>query len=195
MKEQNTLILTILGFLLLNLQSYSQDPNCYIYLCFGQSNMQGAGQIQDQDKTVDSRSKVFQAPDCSNLNREKATWYTAVPPLCDCYSGLSPADYFGRTMVANLPDSITVGIINVSVAGCDIRLFDKDIYMDYDSTSVESWFTSLVEAYDWNPYQYLIDLAKLAQNDGVIKGILLHQGETNTDQEQWLSCVKKYTTI
>ncbi|MCK9206064.1 MAG: T9SS type A sorting domain-containing protein [Salinivirgaceae bacterium] len=191
MKKQNTLILTIVCFLLMNLQSFSQDRNFYIYLCFGQSNMQGAGQIQNQDKTVDSRFKVFQVLDCSNLNREKATWYTAVPPLCNCYSGLSPADYFGRTMVANLPDSITVGIINVSIAGCDIRLFDKDIYMDYDSTYVDNWFTSLVAAYDWNPYQYLIDQAKLAQKDGVIKGILLHQGETNSGQEQWLSYVKK----
>lgn len=191
MKKQNTLILAIVCLLLTNLQSFSQDRNFYIYLCFGQSNMQGMGPIQNQDKTVDSRFKIFQALDCSNLNRKKATWYTAVPPTCNCYSGLSPADYFGRAMVANLPDSITVGIINVSIAGCDIRLFDKDIYMDYDSTYVDSWYTSLVAAYDWNPYQYLIDLAKLAQKDGVIKGILLHQGETNTGQTQWLSYVKK----
>jgi hypothetical protein len=191
MKKQNTFILTIVCFLLLNLQSYSQDSNFYIYLCFGQSNMHGAGAIESQDKIVDSRFKVFQTLDCANLNREKATWYTAVPPSCQCYSGLSPADYFGRTMVANLPDSITVGIINVSVAGCDIRLFDKDMYTDYDSTSTDNWFTSQVIGYGGNPYQYIIDNAKLAQKDGIIKGILLHQGETNTGQVQWLSYVKK----
>ena len=191
MKKQNTFILAIVCFLLLNLQSYAQDSNFYIYLCFGQSNMHGAGAIESQDKTVDSRFKVFQTLDCANLNREKATWYTAVPPLCQCYSGLSPADYFGRTMVANLPDSITVGIINISIAGCDIRLFDKEMYVDYDSTSTDNWFTSQVIGYGGNPYQYIIDNAKLAQNDGVIKGILLHQGETNTGQVQWLSYVKK----
>ncbi len=185
------LIVIVVCFLFENVQSLAQDRNFYIYLCFGQSNMQGTGLIQNQDKTVDNRFKVFQALDCSNLNRKKATWYTAVPPTCQCYSGLSPADYFGRTMVANLPDSITVGIINVSIAGCDIRLFDKDIYMNYDSTYKDSWFTSLVAGYNWNPYQYLIDLAKQAQKDGVIKGILLHQGETNTGQVQWLSYVKK----
>jgi hypothetical protein len=177
--------------LLLTSNLFGQNPNFYIYLCFGQSNMQGQGVIQNQDKTVDSRFKTYQAQNCSNLSRTKETWYTAIPPTCQCYSSLSPADYFGRTMVANLPDSITVGIINVSVAGCDIRLFDKDIYMDYDSTYTESWFTNLVAGYDWNPYQYLVNLAKLTQNDGVIKGILLHQGETNTGQVQWLSYVKK----
>ncbi len=186
-----TLILTIAGSFLLTTGLFSQDRNFYIYLCFGQSNMQGQGAIETQDKIVNSRFKVFQAQDCSNLNRQKATWYTAVPPTCQCNSLLSPADYFGRTMVANLPDSITIGIFNVSIGGCDIRLFDRDIYSNYDSTYKESWFTSLVASYNWNPYQYLTNLAKLAQKDGVIKGILLHQGETNTGDANWVFYVKK----
>lgn len=176
------------------IEPIAQDCNFYIFLCFGQSNMHGAGAIESQDKTGDSRFKLFQALDCSNLSRQKATWYTAVPPTCQCSSGLSPADYFGRTMVENLPDSITVGIINVSVAGCDIRLFDKDLYTDYDSTSTADWFTSQVINYGGNPYQYLVDMAKLAQKDGVIKGILLHQGESNNGQQQWPEYVKKIYT-
>ncbi len=184
-------ILIIIGSLLLSANLFSQDPNFHIYLCFGQSNMEGQGSIQSKDKTVDNRFQVLQALDCSNLGRKKAAWYTAVPPLCQCWSGLSPADYFGRTMVSNLPDSIKVGVINVAVGGCDIRLFDKDIYQDYDSTYTESWFTTKVKDYEWNPYKYLVDLAQLAQQDGVIKGILLHQGETNTGDAQWPSYVKK----
>ena len=179
------------GLLLLSINLCAQKSNFYIYLCFGQSNMEGQGPIETQDKTVDSRFRVFQALDCPNLGRTKGKWYTAVPPTCQCYSKLSPADYFGRTMVANLPDSITIGIINVAVGGCDIRLFDKDIYQNYDSTYKENWFTSKVAGYKWDPYKYLLDLAKLAQKDGVIKGILLHQGETNSGQTQWLSYVKK----
>lgn len=193
MKKQirNLRVFLIAGSLLLSANLFSQDPNFHIYICFGQSNMEGQGAIQTQDKTVDSRFKVMQALKCSNLGRSKAVWYTAVPPLCQCWSGLTPADYFGRTMVANLPDSIKVGVINVAVGGCDIRLFDKDIYQQYDSTYTESWFTNKVKDYNWNPYQYLMDLAKLAQKDGVIKGILLHQGETNTGNSQWPSMVKK----
>ena len=153
--------------------------------------MEGQGVIQSQDRTVDSRFQVLQTINCSNLGRTKAVWYKAVPPLCQCWSGLSPADYFGHSMVENLPDSIKIGVINVAVGGCDIRLFDKDIYMDYDSTYTESWFTNKVKDYNWNPYQYLIDLAKLAQQDGVIKGILLHQGETNTGDAKWPTYVNK----
>lgn len=191
-QEEKVRLLLIIGSLLLSVNLFSQDPNFHIYLCFGQSNMEGQGTIQAQDKTVDSRFQVLQSLDCTG--KPKNIWRTAVPPLCQCYSGLSPADYFGKTMVANLPDSIKVGVINVAVGGCDIRLFDKDIYQDYDSTYAESWFTDKVKAYDWNPYQHLINLAQLAQQDGVIKGILLHQGETNTGQVEWLSYVKKIYT-
>ncbi|MBK8807914.1 MAG: T9SS type A sorting domain-containing protein [Bacteroidales bacterium] len=190
-QKRNALILVLLGSVLIATNMFSQDPNFHIYLCFGQSNMEGQGTITTADKIVDSRFKVFQSLDCSNMSRTKATWYTAVPPLCQCYSNLSPADYFGRTMVANLPDSITVGVINVAIGGCDIRIFDKDIYTDYDSTYKDAWFADKVKMYNGNPYKHLMDLAKLAQKDGVIKGILLHQGETNTGDAKWPTYVKK----
>ena len=167
------------------------DPNFYIFLCFGQSNMEGAAPIEPQDRTVDARFQVLQSLDCPNLGRSKNTWYPAVPPLTQCYSGLSPADYFGRTMVTNLPENIRVGVINVAVGGCDIRLFDKDLYQDYDDTYKEAWFMDKIKAYGGNPYQHLINLAKLAQRRGVIKGILLHQGETNTGDRQWPHYVHK----
>jgi hypothetical protein len=193
MKKQKTKATFIIftGLLLLTMNLFAQDSNLHIYLCFGQSNMEGQGAIEERDKTVNSRFQVMQALDCSNLDRTKGTWYTAVPPLCQCKSGLSPADYFGRTMVEKLPDSIRIGVINVAVGGCDIRLFDKDMYQDYDSTYTEDWFTDKIKAYEGNPYKHFIDLAKLAQQDGVIKGILLHQGETNTGDAQWPSYVKK----
>ena len=169
----------------------AQDTNFHIYLCFGQSNMEGQGVIEVQDTIGNERFKVLQALDCPNLQRSKGNWYTAIPPLSQCHSGLSPSDYFGRTMVGYLPDSITVGVINVAVGGCDIRLFDKDIYPNYDDTQKEDWFTKKVAGYDGNPYEYLLNLAKKAQRDGVIKGILLHQGETNTGDTEWPQYVRK----
>ncbi len=171
--------------------TYTFDPNFYIFLCFGQSNMEGVPPIEAQDRTVDPRFQVLQSLDCPNLRRKKDTWYPAAPPLSQCWSGLSPADYFGRTMAATLPDTITVGVINVAVGGCDIRLFDKDLYQDYDDTYTDAWFVDKIKAYGGNPYQHLIDLAKLAQQRGVIKGILLHQGETNTGDRQWPTYVQK----
>src|SRR3954453_15005285 len=100
-------------FLLLPAKASAQDPNFYIFLCFGQSNMEGAGRIEEQDKAVDERFQVFEAVDAPNLGRKKGNWYPAVPPLCRARTGISPADYFGRTMVANLPKNVRVGVVNV----------------------------------------------------------------------------------
>ena len=49
---------------------------------------------------------------------------------------------------------------------------------------------NIIKAYGGNPYQHLVDMAKLAQKDGVIKGILLHQGESNTNDKEWPNKVK-----
>ena len=51
--------------------------------------------------------------------------------------------------------------------------------------------TNIINEYGGNPYQRLVDMSKLDQKDGVIKGILLHQGESNTGDNQWPSKVKK----
>lgn len=167
------------------------DSKFEIYLCFGQSNMEGSATIEDVDKTVDPRFQMMPTYDCSDLGRKAGEWYDAVPPLSQCYAGLSPADYFGRTMVKSLNNDIRIGVISVAVGGCDIRLFDKDIYQDYTETYAEKWFTDKVANYGGSPYQALVNHAKIAQKDGVIKGILLHQGETNNQDTQWPEYVKR----
>jgi len=180
----------LIGFISLNLNVFSQNNKFYIYLCLGQSNMEGnARKFEAEDSIVDSRFKVMESVDCPNLNRIKGNWYTAVPPLCRCRTGLSPSDYFGKTMVANLPKDITVGVINVAIGGCKIELFDKDNYQSYVATA-PSWMINMIKEYDGNPYARLVEMAKLAQKDGVIKGILLHQGESNTNDTLWTKKVK-----
>lgn len=178
------LLFVFAGLFLAKINAYSQDPDFYIFLCLGQSNMEGAAEPEAQDSIDDKRFQVLEAVDCPSLNRIKGNWYPAVPPLCRCRSGLSPADYFGRTMVASLPDSIRIGVINVSVAGCKIELFDRDNFQTYVSTAPD-WLKNMVNEYDGNPYARLVEMAKLAQNDGVIKGILFHQGESNTNDTLW----------
>ncbi|HEY4328297.1 MAG TPA: sialate O-acetylesterase [Phycisphaerae bacterium] len=168
------------------------DPKFYIFLAFGQSNMEGFPGIPAEETNIDkleNRFQVLAAVDFPALNRKKETWSPAVPPLCRPGCGMCPADYFGRTLVANLPKDIKVGIVNVSVAGCKIEMFEKDTYKTYASTAA-SWMQNIVKQYDGNPYQRLIDLGKLAQKDGVIKGILLHQGESNSGDKQWPTKVK-----
>lgn len=183
------LLLVFAGILLLNVRSFSQDPNFYIFLCFGQSNMEGNARAEAQDSIVDARFQVLETVDCTNLNRTKGNWYPAVPPLSRCRTGLTPGDYFGRTMVANLPKDKKVGVVNVSVAGCKIELFDQAIYQTY-LESAASWMKSIATEYGGNPYAHLVEMGKLAQKSGVIKGILLHQGESNTGDTLWTRKVK-----
>jgi len=171
------------------LEAAGPDPNFYVFLCFGQSNMEGNARFEPQDTTVDSRLQVLEAVDCPNLGRVKGGWYTAVPPLCRCHTGLTPADYFGKTLVEHLPAGVRVGVINVSVAGCKIELFDKDHYETYAATAPD-WMKGIINEYDGNPYGRLVEMAKLAQRTGVIKGILLHQGESNTSDSLWPTKVK-----
>jgi alpha-L-fucosidase 2 len=134
---------------------------------------------------------VLQAVDCPDLEREKGAWYKATPPLVRCHTGLGPADYFGRAMTAALPSHIRVGVINVAVGGCKIELFDKKNYKEYIASSPD-WLKNMAAEYDNNPYQRLVDMALIAQqNGGIIKGILLHQGESNTGDKEWPVKVKK----
>jgi len=186
MKIRSTLFITCL---LISTGIFAQDKDFYIFLCFGQSNMEGNARFEPQDTTVDSRFRVLEAVDCPNLNRTMGQWYTARPPLCRCQTGLTPADYFGRKMIAGLPANIKVGVINVSVGGCKIELFDKDHYATYVATA-PGWLKNMVAEYGGNPYGRLVEMAKLAQQAGVIKGILLHQGESNTNDSTWPGKVK-----
>ncbi len=170
--------------------TYSQDKKFYIFLSFGQSNMEGSAKIRAEDTiNIDSRFQVMEAVDCPNLNRKKGEWYTAFPPLCRCRTGLTLTDFFGRTMVANLPADVRVGIINVSIGGCKIELFDKDNYQSYVAKAPQ-WMLGIIKEYDGNPYARLMEMAQLAQKDGVIKGILLHQGESNPNDSMWTTKVK-----
>ena len=153
--------------------------------------MEGNARIEPQDTAgVDGRFMVMAAVDCPDLNRTKGEWYRAVPPLARCHTGLTPADYFGRTLVANLPEKVRVGVINVAVGGCKIELFDEDSCQTYVAGAPE-WMQNMVREYDGNPYARLVELGRKAQKDGVIKGILLHQGESNTNDSIWPQKVKK----
>jgi len=183
-------LLGLSGLLLLSANTFSQDTNRFVFLCFGQSNMEGFPGLLEEDKgPVDERFQMLAAVDFPRQNRIKGNWYPAVPPLSRPSAGLGPADYFGRTLVSNLPPHIKVGVLNVSIGGCKIELFDKENYQAYVATA-PNWMTNVIATYSGNPYQHLVAMAKLAQKDGVIKGILLHQGESNTNDREWPNKVK-----
>ena len=165
------------------------DPNFHIYLAFGQSNMEGQGTIESKDKTVDPRFQMLSTIDNFN-GRKLGTWNDAIPPLANKHGGLGPSDYFGRTLVEKLDPQIKVGVVVVAVAGCSIVLFDPPVSDSYWSSQA-GWFMDIVKDYGGDPYQRLVDMAKKAKEDGVIKGIIFHQGETDADDRDWPNKVKK----
>lgn len=168
------------------------DPNFYIFLCFGQSNMEGAAKPEAQDlKSPGPRFLLMPAVDDAGRGRKLGEWCEAVPPLCRPGTGLTPADWFGRTLVASLPQNIKVGVIHVAVGGIKIEGFIRDKVADYVKNEAPGWMKGILEAYDNNPYERLVTLAKKAQQDGVIKGILMHQGESNTGDPEWAKKVQQ----
>ncbi len=172
------------------------DPNFYIFLCFGQSNMEGAARPEAQDlKSPGPRFVWMPAVDYPATDklpaRKMGEWYEAIPPLCRPNTGLTPADWFGRTLVASLPENIKIGVIHVAIGGIDIKGFLPDSIKEYAEKKAPGWMKGMLAAYDNNPYERLVTLAKKAQKDGVIKGILMHQGETNTGDPKWAGMVKQ----
>ena len=185
-------IILALGAILCAAHAFAQDPDFHIYLCFGQSNMEGNARIEAQDlENVSDRFKMMAVVDNPQMGRVKGEWYTAVPPLCRPGTGLTPADYFGRTLVETLPENVKVGVINVAIGGCHIETFLPDSIANYVEKRAPGWMKGMLAAYDNDPYARLIEMAKLAQKDGVIKGILVHQGESNTGDPRWPGQLKK----
>ncbi len=209
MKKTNYLLsILIFAFMATVLgQAQTPDPNFHIYLAFGQSNMEGqnwsGSSIAYSDnipiaykQNVDPRFRVMAAVSGSyklasgNEQRTKGNWYTAVPPLVRNNLGLCPADYFGRTLVAGIPDeNIKIGVIVVAVAGAAINGFEKTGAPDYYKTQAD-YMKNTANIYGNDPYNYLLNLAKEAQKSGVIKGIIMHQGESGALNGNWGQKVK-----
>ena len=171
------------------------DGKMSIFLCFGQSNMEGNAAVEAQDKSgVPDRMKnmVVAKGDVEHYGQARYTWRKADPPLARFTTGLTPADYFGRAMLENLPSDQRIGIVMVAIGGASIEAFEKDKCEAYCNKSDHAdWYKAYLKEYDNNPYKILVEAAKEAQKSGVIKGILLHQGETNNTDPTWPETVKK----
>lgn len=186
---------SILPLLLLGAtqMAHSQNANFQVYIAFGQSNMEGAVNTPEaQDKVVNPRFLELPAVTCNSNGRSmtQGTWTPAIAPIVRCDTKISVVDWFGRTMADSLPTTDTVGLVVVAVGGTKIEGFDLDKYQSYYASQA-SWMQSFAANYGGNPYGRLIAIAKQAQSRGVIKGVLLHQGESNVGDNTWASEVKK----
>ena len=202
-----TLILFPVLILVAVLNTISEpDPNFHIYLLFGQSNMAGgaAGQYDGEgtqnveacDCDTNPRVKVLAWGDCNRtsypcphmtINRTHDQWYTAFPPFHNCHEGIGPADAFAKVLLDSIKQDITIGFVPCALSGQAIRVFEKDSYANIDDhTRPKRGHTSLGN----NAYGWMVDRCRIAQESGVIKGILFHQGESDIGDQSWPGKVK-----
>lgn len=174
-----------------NSSSVGSKEDFHIYIAFGQSNMEGNAKVEHCDSIgIDSRFLMMPTVDSNEKGWHKGKWRKAVPPLVRPDTGLTPCDYFGRTLVDSLPANVKVGVIVVAIGGCSIDIYDQTKCADYIASQPD-WMKDKAKAYDNDPYGRLVALARTAQKSGTIKGILLHQGETNTGDHTWPQNVRK----
>jgi hypothetical protein len=193
MDKSNYLLSVAILFVALSTPAVSEpDRNFHIYLMIGQSNMEGAATIEEQDRVTNPRVMVLQDEDCPRLGAVYGQWRVASPPLIRClsYLGLGPGDTFGKVMAENSASEVTVGLVGAAHGGQKIEYFLKDC----DS------YNACTPSYGTTPnsfhggYEWLLDLARKAQQRGVIKGIIFHQGESNTGDQAWPGRVKQLVT-
>jgi len=182
---------------------YKVTGEFHVYIAFGQSNMQGPGAIRPQDREgINDRFLIMNvvAGRYAGGQREKHKLYRAVPPLIipdnnlthwtgSFTIGLSPVDYFGRTLAENTPENITIGVIAVANGDMALAAFHKtkaeDYYRNIGTLSGRPSQTEMQGMNRYknagyiNMYDAIIQNARLAQRQGgVIKGIIVHQGES-----------------
>jgi hypothetical protein len=145
-----------------NTLSKKEDNSMDLYLCIGQSNMAGRAPIELQDK--DSLVNVF----LFTGNKEKA-WEHAANPLNKYSSirkgikmqGLGPSYGFAKQMSNIMPDK-KIGLIVNAKGG----------------TSIEEW------AYGTLFYEEAVNRVKTAMKYGELKGVIWHQGESNSRKHE-----------
>ena len=102
------------------------DPNFHIYLCFGQSNMEGNAQWESIDNQyVDPRFQMLATTSFDSPKRTMGNWYTAYCPIVSPMGKLGVTDYFGRTMVAAMPADVKIGVVAVAMGGAPSRCSTK----------------------------------------------------------------------
>ncbi len=155
----------IVIFALLNAgcsQQYSNSRNFHLYILAGQSNMAGRGQVQEQDMQTHPRVYVL------NQGNE---WELAKDPLhFDKLGivGVGPGLAFGKAM-AGYKKRVRIGLIPCAAGGSPISSWAKGGYHKQTKS---------------HPYDDAVIRAKAAMQDGVIKGIIWHQGESDSKPEK-----------
>jgi hypothetical protein len=130
----------------------------HLFVLVGQSNMAGRGKIDKEDNAPHPRVLMF--------NKE-GRWSPATDPLHfdkPKIVGVGPGRAFAQA-VADADPKITVGVIPCAVGGSPISAWQPGAY--YSATQSHPWDDA-------------IRRSKAAIRDGTLKGILWHQGESDS---------------
>ena len=189
------IMLTAQGMVSGGAMAQQPNPNFFIFLGIGQSNMQGKAPIRTEDTISDAN---FTDDDWARYKKmiivdsdrsKVGTWTTAKPPIVRPDTQIGVTDYFGRYLVKGLDERYKIGVVVVAVDGCQIEAFSKNstVASDYiNASGTGSWVKQAAAQYDNYPYGKLLEMARIAQESGVIKGIIFHQGESGANGSSWL---------
>jgi len=156
------------------------DPNFHLFLLIGQSNMAGTPTPEAVDQAPNPSIRVLGYEDCgAPHDRAYDEWSVAVPPLHGCEAGLGPGDYFARTVARSFPEA-KIGLIPCAIPGVDIDFFRKGVV-----SSRRREFKIPPDNHWSGAYEWVVSRAKRAQEVGVIRGILFHQGESDVGRADW----------
>lgn len=184
---QKVFLLLALAIVLVSCTKQAPKEEKYLYLCIGQSNMVGKGIVAPEDTIPEPRFLSLSATDADD-GRKIGEWRLAQSANCrpgyNYTPQVSPTDYFGRTLVKYLPENITIGILQVGVDGCPMRMFDRE--SQFPDSIHPDWMEGQIASYNHEPHGRLITLAKQAISEGwEIKALLIHQGETDAYSSYW----------
>ncbi len=134
----------------------------HLYLLTGQSNMAGRGEVAAVD--------TIPHPGVYALNRDNR-WVPAGAPLHfdKPIAGVGPGLTFGKRM-AELNPGIVIGLIPCAKGGSKIHHWQTGVY--HDST------------YSY-PYDEMLQRIRSVLDDGILKGVLWHQGEGNSLNKEY----------
>ena len=152
--------------------SLPAKENFYIYLMAGQSNMAGRGIVEGED-TISSALVL-----ALNKNNE---WVYAKEPLHYYEPGRTGLDCglsFGKELSKKLGDKITIGLVPCAIGG----------------SSIEQWLDNSTYR-GVTLYSNFLEKAKAAAQHGTIKGLLWHQGESNTGEKSRINYKQKLETF
>ena len=138
----------------------NQDKSFHLYLLIGQSNMAGRGEVEAQDQEIHPRVFALDKTD---------KWAPAADPIHfdKTIAGVGPGSEFGRTMADHDP-SVRIGLIPCAAGGSPISVWKHDGYWEATTNS--------------KPYDDAIKRAGIAMKQGILKGILWHQGESDSNE-------------